>query len=170
MVLSGLPNPLLVLPSYLFKKATVASVCVSIIEASINLTIKNRSPLPLAGDSLDRLGRAKRFTQLDLLMPTNAYHRRRIREEDKWKMAFRTRYGHFKHQVMPFGLSNAPASFQGYVNKFLAEKLDIFFIVYLDDSLIYTKDPGQPHVEAVRWVLDQLCKHGQSEEVSFPSG
>ena len=56
-----------------------------------NLTIKNRSPLPFAGDSLDRLGRAKRFTQLDLLMPTNAYHRRRIREEDKWKMAFRTR-------------------------------------------------------------------------------
>lgn len=47
---------------------------------------------------------------------------------------------------------------------------DIFFIVYLDDILIYTKDPGQPHVEAVRWVLDQLCKHGQSEEVSFPSG
>lgn len=65
-------------------------------------------------------------------------------------------YGHFKHQVMPFGLSNAPASFQGYVNKILAEKLDIF-IVYLDDILIYTKDPGQPHVEAVRWVLDQLC-------------
>lgn len=71
---------------------------------------------------------------------------------------------------MPFGLSNAPASFQGYVNKFLAEKLDIFFIVYLDDILIYTEDPGKPHVEAVRWVLDQLCKHGQSEEVSFLSG
>ena len=60
---------------------------------------------------------------------------------------------------MPFGLSNAPAIFQGYVNKILAEKLDIFVIVYLDDILIYTKDPGQPHVEAVRWVLDQLRKH-----------
>ena len=41
-----------------------------------------------------------------------------------------------------FGLSNAPATFQGYVNKILAEKLDIFVIVYLNDILIYTKDPG----------------------------
>ena len=121
-----------------------------------NITIKNRYPLPLIGESLDRLGRAKRFTQLDL---TNAYHRMRIREGDEWKTAFRTRYGHFEYQVMPFGLSNAPATFQGYINKILAEKLDIFVIVYLDDILIYTKDPGQPYVEAVRWVLDQLRKY-----------
>ena len=47
---------------------------------------------------------------------------------------------------MLFGLSNAPASFQGYINKILAEKLDIFVIVYLDNILIYTKDPGQGHV------------------------
>ena len=60
---------------------------------------------------------------------------------------------------MPFGLSNAPATFQGYVNKILAEKLDIFVIVYLDDILIYTEDPGPPHVEAVRWILDQLRKY-----------
>ena len=43
---------------------------------------------------------------------------------------------------MPFSLSNAPATFQEYGNKILAEKLDIFIIVYLDDILIYTKDPG----------------------------
>ena len=60
---------------------------------------------------------------------------------------------------MPFGLSNAPASFQGYINKILAEKLDIFVIIYLDDILIYTKNPGQGHVEAVRWVLDILRRH-----------
>ena len=116
-----------------------------------NLTMKNRYPLPLIGESLDWLGRAKQFTQLDL---TNAYHRIRIREGDEWKTAFRTRYGHFEYQVMPFGLSNAPATFQGYVNKILAEKLDIFVVVYLDNILIYTKDPGQPHVKAICWVLD----------------
>ena len=60
---------------------------------------------------------------------------------------------------MSFGFSNAPATFQGYINKILAEKLDIFIIVYLDDILIYTKDPGQLHVEAVHWVLDQLRKY-----------
>ena len=61
---------------------------------------------------------------------------------------------------MPFGLSNAPASFQGYINKILTEKLDIFVIVYLDDILIYTEDQGRGHVEAVRWVLDILRKNG----------
>ena len=121
-----------------------------------NITIKNQYPLPLIGEFLNQLARAKKFTQLDL---TNAYHRMRICEGNKWKTAFRTRYSHFKYQVMPFGLSNAPATFQGYVNKILAEKLNIFVIVYLDDILIYTKDPGEPHVEAVRWVLDQLWKH-----------
>ena len=121
-----------------------------------NLTIKNQYPLPLIGKSLDWLGRAKQFTQLDL---TNAYHRMRIREGDEWKTAFRTRYGHFEYQVIPFGLSNAPATFQGYVNKILAEKLDIFVVVYLDNILIYTENPGQPHVEAIHWVLDQLRKH-----------
>ena len=61
---------------------------------------------------------------------------------------------------MPFGLSNASASFQGYINKILAKKLDIFVIVYLDDILIYTEDPGQPHVDAVWWVLEELRRNG----------
>ena len=51
---------------------------------------------------------------------------------------------------MPFGLFNASASFQGYINKILAKKLDIFVIIYLDDILIYTEDIGQAHVNAVR--------------------
>ena len=50
---------------------------------------------------------------------------------------------------MPFGLSNTPATFQKYVNKILAEELDIFVVVYLDDILIYTKDLEQPYIEAV---------------------
>ncbi len=60
---------------------------------------------------------------------------------------------------MPFGLTNTPATFQGYINKILAEKLDVFVIVYLDDILIYTESEGKEHVQAVRWVLDQLRKH-----------
>ena len=75
-------------------------------------------------------------------------------------MAFRTWYGHFKYQVMLFGLSNAPASFQGYINKILAKKLNIFVIVYLNDIFIYIKDPGQAHIDAVWWVLEELRKNG----------
>ena len=73
----------------------------------------------------------------------------KIREGDKWKTAFRIQYGHFKYQVMSFGLTNAPVSFQGYINKIFAEKLDIFVIVYLDDILIYTDDNENSHVTAV---------------------
>ena len=51
---------------------------------------------------------------------------------------------------MPFGLCNALASFQGYINKILADKLDVFVILYLKDILIYTIDEGQGQVEAVQ--------------------
>ena len=90
---------------------------------------------------------------------TAAYHRLRIKKGDEWKTAFRTRYGHFEYQVLPFGLTNAPATFQAYINQALAEKLDVFCIVYLDDILIYTQDIGSKHVEAVKWVLDKLRQH-----------
>ena len=131
----------------LFDRKLNGSLCLCVDYWGLNnITIKNQYLLPLIGELLDQLGWARRFTQLDL---TNAYHWMRIRESDEWKIAFRTRYGHFEYQVIPFGLSNAPATFQGYVNKILVEKLDIFVIVYLDDILIYTEDPRQPHVEAV---------------------
>ena len=61
---------------------------------------------------------------------------------------------------MSFGLFNTPASFQGYINKILAKKLDIFVIIYLDDILIYTKDAGQGHMRAVWWFFGELQKHG----------
>ena len=96
---------------------------------------------------MDHLIQAKRFTQLD---PTSIYHQMRIKEDNEWKIAFCTQYGYFKYQVMPFGLSNVLASFRNYINKNLAKKLDIFVIVYLDNILIYIKDQGQSHMEAVR--------------------
>ena len=74
-----------------------------------NLTIKNQYPLPLIEESPDRLGRTRRFIQLDL---TNAYHWMRICKGNEWKTAFRTQYIHFEYQMMPFRLINAPGSFQ----------------------------------------------------------
>ncbi len=112
-----------------------------------NLTIKNRYPLPLVEELLDWLGQAWRFTQLDLI---NAYQQMRIKKSDKWKTAFRSRYGHFKYQVMSFGLTNAPATFQGYINKILVEKLDVFVIVYLNDIFIYTESKSKEYVKAIQ--------------------
>ena len=62
--------------------------------------------------------------------------------------------------MISFGLSNAPASFEGYINKILAEKLNDFVIVYLEDIFIYTKDDSQGHVEVVQYMLDILQKNG----------
>ena len=112
-----------------------------------NFIIKNWYPLPLIGELLDRLGRTRQFTQFDL---TSTYHQIRIRKKNEWKTTFRTWYSHFKYQVMFFDLMNAPTSFQGYINKIFAEKLDIFVIVYLDDILIYIDDDGDRHVSAVQ--------------------
>ena len=59
---------------------------------------------------------------------------------------------------MPFSLLNALTSFQQYINKIFAEKLDIFVIVYLDNILIYTENDGDSYVASVQWVLEQLKK------------
>ena len=92
-----------------FDRKPNGSLCLCVDYCGLNnLIIKNRYPLALISESFNCLGRAKRFTQLDL---TNTYHWIRIREGNEWKTAFRTRYGHFEYQVMPFGLSNAPATF-----------------------------------------------------------
>ena len=70
----------------------------------------------------------------------------RIKEGNKWKTAFKTRYGHFEYQMMPFGLSNTLANFQSYINKILVKKLNVFVIVFLEDILNYIKDTSQAHV------------------------
>ena len=119
------------------------------------LTIKNRYPLPLIGESLNRLSKARVYTSLDMVA---AYNRLRIKKGDEWKTAFRTRYGHFEYTVLPFGLTNASATFQGFVNKILAERLDLTVIVYLDDIVIYSMDREQ-HIKDVKWVLSRLREH-----------
>ena len=74
----------------------------------------------------------------------------KIKESDKKKTTFKTRYSHFKYQVMLFRLFNVLASFQSYINKILTEKLDVFVIVYLNNIPIHTKDLGQSYVEAIQ--------------------
>jgi hypothetical protein len=116
------------------------------------ITVKNRHPLPLITESLERLAQARFYTKLDI---REAYHRIRIREGDEWKTAFRTRYGHFEYMVMPFGLTNAPAHFQAYMNEALAGLVDITCIVYLDDVLIFS-DTEEEHERHVKEVLHRL--------------
>jgi hypothetical protein len=116
------------------------------------ITVKNRHPLPLINESLERLAGAKYYTKLDV---KEAYHRVRIQEGEEWKTAFRTRYGHFEYTVMPFGLTNAPAQFQAYIYQVLAGLVDVTCIVYLDDILIFS-NTEEEHVKHVKEVLHRL--------------
>lgn len=135
------------------KKGGKLRLCVD-YRALNAVTIKDRCPLPLIEETLDRLTGARYFTSLDL---KDAYHRIRISAGDEWKTAFRTRYGHFEYLVMPFGLTNAPATFQAYINRALAGLVDHLCVVYLDDILIYThSDELEEHWRAVREVLARL--------------
>jgi hypothetical protein len=117
-----------------------------------SITIKNRYPLPLIPEMLDRLRSARIYTKLDL---RDAYNLIRIASGEEWKTAFRTRYGHFEYLVMPFELTNAPASFQGLINDVLRPFLDRFALGYLDDILIYSNSLDE-HVQHVRSVLARL--------------
>jgi hypothetical protein len=93
--------------------------------------------LPLIIDIQDKVWGAKWFTKLNI---KDAYHRVQIHEGDKWKMAFRTKFGHFKYLVMLMGLTNAPASWQQLIDEVLYEYLFVFVIVYLDDILIFLEN------------------------------
>ena len=96
---------------------------------------KNHYPLPLIGELLDHISRAKYFTKFDV---RDGYHRLRMATGEEWKTAFRCRYGLYEYTVMPFGLCSAPGTFQHYMNDTFRDFLDKFLIVYLDDLLIYS--------------------------------
>jgi hypothetical protein len=116
------------------------------------ITIKDRTLLPSIGEALDRLSHARIYMKLDV---RDAYHNLWIATGDEWKTAFHTKYGLYKYRVMSFGLTNAPASFQQWMNEVLSDYLDIFCIAYLDDILIYS-DSMEEHRKHVHMVLRRL--------------
>ena len=95
------------------------------------------------------------YSNIDL---RTGYHQLRVREADILKIAFRTRYGHYKFTVMNFGLTNAPAAFMDLMNRVFQPYLDQFGVVFVDDILIYSQSEVE-HEDHLRIVLQLLRDH-----------
>ncbi|GJV99738.1 putative reverse transcriptase domain-containing protein [Tanacetum coccineum] len=128
------------------------------------LTTKN---LPRIDDLFDQLQVSRYFSKIDI---RSGYHQLRVHGEDILKTAFRTRYGHFEFTVMPFGLTNAPAIFMNLKNRVCKPYLDKFFILFIDDILIYSKskEDHEVHLKLVLELLKKeklirLCTHAKRQ-------
>ena len=120
-----------------------------------DITIKNRYPLPLVSELMDRLKKAKYFTKLDIRW---GYNNVRVKAGDEWKAAFVTNRGLFEPNVMFFGLANSPSTFSALMNDIFKDLIILGKVtIYLDDILIFTNDIEE-HRKLVREVLKRLAE------------
>jgi hypothetical protein len=136
------------------KKDNSLRLCVDYCPLN-TVTIKNKYPLPRIDILFNQLAGAKVFSKINL---RSGYHQIKIRPSDVPKIAFSTRYGLYEYLVMSFDLTNALAYFMYLMNSVFMQELDKFVVVFIDDILIYFKNP-EDHAKHLHVILQRLRDH-----------
>lgn len=118
-------------------------------------TIQDRFPIPNIDDLLDKLGRAQYFTTLDL---ASGFHQINMHKDSIEKTAFSTDFGHYEFLRMPFGLKNAPATFQRMMNEVLKEHINQICLVYMDDVIVFSTTLDD-HMQNLRKIFKKFEEH-----------